>query len=205
MSIQYPKSIENLIKQFSQLPSVGRKTAERYVFYLLKQKPEQINLWAKYLLELKSNLSVCKHCLALSEDSPCKICSDNNRKDDLICLVANFQDLMAMENTRQYSGKYFILDGLINAIEDIGPDQLNIKELVVEINNKLKKYNQIEIILALSPTIEGESTSLYLQKILKNKKIKISKLARGLSTGASLEYVDENTLSNALRYRGLIE
>ncbi len=205
MSIQYPKSIENLIKQFSALPSVGRKTAERYVFYLIKQKPELIKLFAKYLNELKDGFSYCEECLALSEKNPCDICSDKKRKDDLICIVANFQDLIAIENTKQYDGKYFILGGLINTIELIGPEKLNIKELIIKINKKLKEYKQIEIILALSPTIEGESSSLYLQKILKNSKIKITKLARGLSTGTSLEYADDSTLANALKFRGLIK
>jgi recombination protein RecR len=199
--MEYPKSVENLIKQFSQLPTVGRKTAERYVFYLLKQNPNQTKLFSKHLLELFNDLKICSSCGALSEQNPCNICSDKKRKDDMICVVANFQDLLAIENTKLYEGKYFILGGLINSIEGIGPEKLNIKNLVKEINSKLKKYSNIEIILALSPTIEGESTCLYLQKILKNSKIKISKLARGLSTGTSLEYVDGNTLAEALKFR----
>ena len=199
--MEYPKSVENLIKQFSQLPTVGRKTAERYVFHLLKQNPNQIKLFSKHLLELFDGLKTCSNCGALSEQDPCDICSDKKRKDDIICVVANFQDLLAIENTKLYEGKYFILGGLINSIEGIGPEKLNIKNLVKEINSKLKKYSGIEIILALSPTIEGESTCLYLQKILKNSKIKTSKLARGLSTGTSLEYVDGNTLAEALKFR----
>ncbi len=201
MSLEYPRIIEKLIKNFSQLPGVGRKTAERYVFYLLKQKNDQIEGFAKNLQELPKDLKFCQKCLVISEQNICSICSDSKRLDDLICIVANFQDLMAIENTKKYQGKYFVLGGLINSIENIGPDKLNIKELIKEINFKLKNYKKIEIILALSPTIEGESTSLYLQKILKNDKIKISKLARGLSSGANLEYVDENTLANALKFR----
>lgn len=204
MSINYPKTIENLIKQFSLLPSVGRKTAERYVFYLLKQKPEQIKLFAKYIEELPGSFKICQKCLSLSEKNPCLICSDQKRTNNIICVVSGLQDLLAIENTKKYNGKYFILGGLINPIEDIGPEKLNIKLLVKEINQKLKIEKNIEIILALSPTIEGETTSLYLQKILKNPKIKLSKLAQGLSTGISLEYVDENTLSNALKFRGII-
>ncbi|MFA5644060.1 MAG: recombination mediator RecR [Patescibacteria group bacterium] len=201
MSIQYPQSIENLIKQFSKLPSVGRKTAERYVFYLLNQKTDQLRSWAKNINEVSAGLKFCQKCFNLSEKSPCQICSDNKRKENLICLVANPQDLVAIENTKQYEGKYFVLGGLINSIENFGPEKLNIKALIKEINSKLKNNQKIEIILALSPTIEGEATCLYLQKILKNPKIKISKLARGLSTGASLEYADENTLANALKFR----
>jgi recombination protein RecR len=204
MSIGYPKSIENLIKQFSSLPSVGRKTAERYVFHLLKQKPDQIKLFAKYLHDLPGNFKTCQKCLSLSEENPCSICSDKNRNDKIICIISNLQDLLAIENTKKYNGKYFILGGLINPVENIGPDKLNIKLLAKEINSKLKILPEIEIILALSPTMEGETTSLYLQKILKNPKIKLSKLAQGLSTGMSLEYVDENTLANALKFRGII-
>jgi recombination protein RecR len=204
MSISYPKSIENLIKQFSSLPSVGRKTAERYVFHLLKQKPEQIKLFAKYLEELPESFKFCQKCLSLSEKNPCSICSDQKRANNIICIAASLQDLIAIESTKKYEGKYFVLGGLINPIENIGPDKLNIKPLVKEINLKLKTEKNIEIILALAPTIEGETTSLYLQKILKNPKIKLSKLARGLSTGMNLEYVDENTLANALKFRGIV-
>lgn len=205
MPISYPKSIENIIKQFSLLPGVGRKTAERYAFYLIKQKPDQVKLFAKYLDEMTDNFKFCQKCLTLSEQSICSICSDERRSNDILCIVANFQDLIAIENTKQYQGKYFVLGGLINAIESSGPDKLNIKALVKEVNNKLKTEKSLEIILALSPTMEGESTSLYLQKILKNSKIKISKLARGLSTGASLEYADEYTLSYALKFRGKVQ
>lgn len=203
--MEYPKSIENLIKQFSSLPTVGRKTAERYVFYLLKQKPNQIKLFSKYLIEIIDGFAFCQNCLSPSEKNPCEICSDIKRRDDLICLVANFQDLLAIENTKLYNGKYFILGGLINSVEETGPENLNIKQLVKEINSKLKRNQKIEVILALSPTMEGESTSLYLQNLLKNSKIKITKLARGLSTGISLEYADENTLANALKFRGIIQ
>ncbi|HKM40683.1 MAG: recombination mediator RecR [Patescibacteria group bacterium] len=203
--MNYPQSIENLIKQFSSLPSVGRKTAERYVFYLLKQKPSYLKIFSKHLLDLNHDLVFCQHCFSPSETNPCEICSNPQRKNDQLCLIANFQDLLAIENTKLYSGKYFILGGLLSSIEGLGPEKLKLKELAKEINERLKKYSQIEIILALSPTLEGETTSLYLQNILKNKKIKISKLAQGLSTGLSLEYADQNTLSNAFKFRGYLE
>ncbi len=204
MPIDYPKSVENIIKHFSFLPGVGRKTAERYVFHLLKQKPEQIKLFAKHLNELSEGFKFCQKCLALSEQNICSICADPQRAENILCIVENFQDLLAIENTKQYQGKYFVLGGLINTIDKIGPEDLNIKALVKELNIKLKKVKSLEIILALSPTMEGEASSLYLQKILKNPKIKISKLARGLSSGASLEYADEYTLSHALKFRNKI-
>lgn len=205
MSIQYPKTIENLIQQFSKLPGVGRKTAERYVFHIIKQSPGQIKLLAKDLSNLNGNLKFCQKCLSFSEKDVCSICADEKRSDNILCVVANFQDMNSIENTKNYKGKYFILDGLINTIENIGPEKLNIKKLVKLTNELIKKNGQIEIILALSPTIEGETTSLYLRRLLNSPKIKISKLAQGLSTGVNLEYVDEITLSNALKYRNEIK
>jgi recombination protein RecR len=201
MSLKYPKKIEDLIQQFSKLPGVGRKTAERYVFYLIKQSPGQVKLFAKNLNEVLSSFSVCSKCMAFSENTICPICSDKKRRDDLLCIVASLQDLNSIESTNQYEGKYFILNGLINTIENIGPEKLNIKNLVSNVNSLIKEHKEIEIILALSPTIEGEASSLYLKRLLNSPKIKISKLAQGLSTGMSLEYVDESTLSNALKFR----
>jgi recombination protein RecR len=199
--MRYPRVIQNLIDQFALLPSVGPKTAERYVFYLLKQNPEKLITFSRALGELKGGLKVCNECLALSENSPCEICADASRSPDLICIVASLQDLISVENTRQYNGRYFILGGLINTIEDIKPDDLNIRQLADKINSLLKARKNLEIILALSPTIEGETTALYLTKLLKNPNIKITRLARGLPVGATLEYVDEMTLGNALKYR----
>ncbi|MFA5420659.1 MAG: recombination mediator RecR [Patescibacteria group bacterium] len=205
MSLNYPKKIEDLIQQFSKLPGVGRKTSERYVFHLIKQSPGQIKLFAKNLNEILDSFNLCSRCMAFSEKDICPICSNEKRSDDFLCIVANLQDLNSIENTNQYDGKYFILNGLINTIENIGPDKLNIKKLVSNVNELLKKHKKIEIILALSPTIEGEATSLYLKRLLNSPKIKISKLAQGLSTGMSLEYVDESTLSNALKFRNEVK
>lgn len=202
--MRYPAAIQNLIDQFSQLPSVGPKTAERYVFHLLKSNPEKIQLFAQYLSNLKRNLKTCSSCLAISESDPCPVCSDQNRPDSTLCIVASLQDMISLENTRQYQGKYFILGGLINTIENIRPDDLPLKKLVEKINLLLKTHSDLEIILALSPNLEGETTALYLSKLLKNPHIKITRLARGLPSGANLEYVDEMTLGNALKYRNTI-
>ncbi len=202
--MKYPASIKNLIEQFAQLPTVGPKTAERYVFYLLKQNPEKLKMFAHHLSELKNNIKVCASCLRISENDPCEICSDKQRDAGQICIVANLQDLISMENTNQYHGQYFVLGGLIDTINGVKPEDLNIRKLAEKINKLLKEKNQLEIILALSPTMEGESTALYLSKLLQNSKIKISRLARGLPMGANLEYVDEMTLGNALKYRNTI-
>ncbi|MFA4942744.1 MAG: recombination mediator RecR [Patescibacteria group bacterium] len=202
--MRYPAAIQNLIDQFSQLPSVGPKTAERYVFHLLKSNPDKIQLFARYLFDLKKNLKVCSKCLAISENDPCLICADQNRPDNILCIVASLQDMISLENTRQYQGKYFILGGLINTIENITPNDLPLKKLADKVNLLLKTHSNLEIIIALSPNLEGETTALYLSKILKNPHIKITRLAQGLPSGANLEYVDEITLKNALKYRNII-
>jgi len=202
--MKYPAAIQNLIDQFSQLPSVGPKTAERYVFHLLKSNPEKIQLLAQYLFNLKKDLKTCSSCLAISQSDPCPICSDRNRLEGTLCIVASLQDMISLENTRQYQGKYFILGGLINTIENVKPDDLPLKKLTEKINLLLKTNPTLEIILALSPNLEGETTALYLSKLLKNHQIKITRLARGLPSGANLEYVDEMTLGAALKYRNTI-
>jgi recombination protein RecR len=202
--MKYPKAIQNLIDQFSQLPSVGPKTAERYVFHLLKSNPEKIQLFAQHLFNLKKDLKVCSGCLAISENDPCSICADQHRSDGTLCIVASLQDMISLENTHQYQGKYFILGGLINTIENIKPDDLPLKKLTEKIDRLLQIQPNLEIILALSPNLEGETTALYLARLLRHPKIKITRLARGLSAGANLEYVDEITLSQALKYRNTI-
>ena len=196
----YPKSIQNLIDYFTSLPTVGPKTAERYVFYLLKQHPEDLQKFAQAIAELKENTVVCSKCFAISESSPCSICSDKKRDQSLLCLIANTRDMLTLEATRQYNGLYHILGGLINTIEGIGPEKLQIKPLFDKIKNQPVK----EVVLALNPTLEGETTVLYLTKLLKPYKIKITRLAKGLPMGADLEYADEITLTNALKYRNVL-
>lgn len=195
--MRFPRAISNLIDLFCELPSVGPKTAERYVFYLLKSSPEKLNNLAKALSELKSNTTVCSSCLSISESSPCSICQDTSRLNGVLCIVENTQDLLSIESTKQYKGQYFVLGGLINTIEDVKPEHLNIEKLL----RKIKQGNFTEIILALNFTLEGESTSLYLKKILTDYNLKITRLAKGLPAGSDLEYADENTLANALKYR----
>ena len=195
--MRYPASIQNLINHFSKLPTVGPKTAERYVFYLLKQHPEWLQQFAQAIAELKEKTTVCKVCLAIAETNPCPICADQKRNRSIICLVSDTSDLLAIESTKQYHGLYHILGGVINTIEGISPDQLNIKPLL----NRLKQGQIKEIIMAFNPDLEGETTSLYLLKLLEPYKIKTTRLAKGLSMGADLEYADEITLSNALKYR----
>lgn len=195
--MKFPQSIQNLISHFSQLPTVGPKTAERYVFYLLKQDPEMLQEFALAISELKEKTTICQNCLAIAETNPCPICADEKRNKTVICVVADSRDMLAIESTKKYNGLYHILGGVINAIEGIKADQLNIKQLI----EKIKKNQIKEIILALNPDMEGETTAMYLAKLIKPYKIKITRLAKGLPMGANLEYADEITLANALKYR----
>lgn len=193
--MKYPLAIQELIDALSKFPSVGPKTAERYVFHLLKQSPEELTNLASNISQLSEKITRCQDCRVLTDSNPCSICQDDKRNKKLICLVENTQDLWALENTGNFNGNYFVLGGLINAIEDQGPDKLPIQELA----NLLKKNQAEELIVALNFTMEGESTVLYLKKALSG--LKISRLARGLPSGSDLEYADELTLSNALKFR----
>lgn len=195
--MRFPASIQNLINHFSSLPTVGPKTAERYVFYLLRAHPEELQRFAQGVAELKEKTTICQTCMVYAESDPCSICTDNKRDKNLLCVVADTRDMITIESTRKYNGLYHILGGQLNAIEGIKPEQLNIKKLV----EKVKAGNIKEIILALNPNLEGETTSMYLAKLLKPYNIKITKLAKGLPMGSDLEYADEMTLSNALKFR----
>ncbi len=198
--MKYPQALQNLIDRLAILPSVGQKTAERYAFHLLNQSEERLEALATAIKELKQKTTVCHSCLTISETSPCAICADANRNRSSLCVVENSQDLNAIESTKQFNGLYFVLGGLINTIEDVGPETLNINKLIKRIQAEEIK----ELILALNFTLEGETTALYLGKILKNR-IKITRLAKGLPAGSDLEYADETTLSSALKFRNEIK
>jgi len=192
----YPRALQNLINQLAQLPSVGPKTAERYAFYLLNQDDDRLSALSETIGSLKANITICNNCLAIAESNPCAICSDTKRDEKQICIVENIQDLIAIEEINQYQGRYFVLGGLISMLDKVGPEKLNIKQLINIVNRGKVK----EMILALNFTLEGETTSLYLQKTFKDK-IKITRLAKGLPAGSDLEYADQTTLKNALKFR----
>jgi recombination protein RecR len=198
--MRYPKAIQSLIEKLSALPSVGPKTAERYAFYLLRQSDDTLNNLAVAIKELKAKTSICSVCRAIAENNPCPICADENRSRETLCVVENTQDLLTIESTKQFNGKYFVLGGLINTINNVGPDDLNINLLIKRIKDDKTK----EIILALNFTLEGETTSLYLNKLLRDH-VKITRLAKGLPAGSDLEYADEMTLTSALKYRNEIK
>jgi recombination protein RecR len=192
-----PNPIKNLIFYFNKLPGIGTKTSEKFVFHLLKLSPQEIQGFAQSILDLKTKIKTCNICYNFSEISPCSICSDQKRNKKLICIVGKPQDIYPIESTNKFNGAYHVLGGLIDNLAGITPDRLNIREL----EERLKTGQVEELILAFNPDIQGESTTMYLQKILKPLNIKITRLGRGLPMGADLEYADEVTLSNALEYR----
>ena len=198
--MKFPASIQKLITEFSKLPTVGPKTAERFAFYLLKQKPADLQALSQAISELQEKIIICASCNSLAESNPCPICADAKRQKTQLCIVAGPRDLMTLEATSQYQGIYFVLNGELNHLDGVGPEQLNIELL----QKKLKTEKITEIILALNPTIEGETTAMYLAKLIKPLNIKITRLAKGLPMGADLEYVDELTLGNALKYRNVV-
>jgi len=193
----YPKEIATLIEQFQKFPSVGPKSAQRMAFYLLRMPFSEVENFAKAIVEAKQNTHSCEICFNLSATSPCQICSATNRDRSVICVVSETKDLIAIEKTNEYKGLYHVLQGLISPIDGVGADDIRIKELL----NRLTNDEVKEIILALSPSVEGEATSLYLTKLIKPFGIKVSRIAFGLPVGADLEYADEMTITKAIEGR----
>jgi recombination protein RecR len=196
MSLQI-KSIENLINEFRKLPGIGPKSARRIVFYLLKQSERDIAGFADALVEMKQKVKFCKSCFNLSEEDLCLICKDGSRNTDIICIVEKASDVQVIENAGEYKGLYHVLGGLLSPIENIGPDEIKIPHLIA----RIEKLKSNEIILALNPTVEGDSTSTYLNKILKSSGVKITKLASGLPVGGDIEYADQVTIGRAISGR----
>lgn len=191
----YPIDFQKLIEMFEKLPGVGNKTAQRYAFKILESEKENID---EYITVLKNitNIKKCKTCGFLTESTECAICKDKTRDDSTIMVVEGPQDVVAIENTGMYKGRYHVLGGLISSSKGVFPEDLEINKLVNRIDNNVK-----ELILALSPTMDGEMTSLYIDKVLKEKNIKVTRLANGLPMGSSLDYADELTLIKAMSNR----
>lgn len=193
----YPKSIAALIEQFQKFPSVGPKSAQRMAFHLLKMPLHEVENFARTIIDAKENTFACETCFNMSSTNPCEICSSTSRDKSTICVVSETKDLIAIEKTNEYFGLYHVLQGLISPIDGIGAEDVRIKELLQRIaQNDVK-----EVILALSPSVEGEATSLYLGKLIKPFGTKITRIAFGLPVGADLEYADEITLARAIEGR----
>ncbi len=191
------KYIEQAVDQVSSLPGIGRKTALRLVLEMLKRKPEEIERFALSLTEMRNNTRFCKTCNNLSDEEECSICQSHYRDSSVICVVADIRDVMAIESTGQYQGKYHVLGGIISPMDGIGPADLFIEPLIARVESGEIR----EIILALSATMEGETTSFYLFRKLSGKEVKITSIARGVAVGGELEYTDEITLGRSILLR----
>lgn len=191
------KLLNNAVEQFSLLPGIGKRTALRLVLHLLKQDKEDISEFAQAITELKENIKHCQLCFNISDHDLCGICSNQKRQRDLVCVVEDIRDVIAIENTNQYPGLYHVLGGVISPIDGIGPQDLNIDAFL----SRLDAGEVKEVIMALGSTMEGDTTNFYLFKKIRNLPIKISTIARGMAVGDQIEYTDELTLGKSIRNR----
>ena len=199
--MEYTKPLAQLIEFFQKFPGVGPKSAQRMAFHLLKMPLGEVQRFSQILVDAKQNIHYCSVCFNMSASDPCEICTDNRRDKSVICVVAETKDLIAIEKTREYKGLYHVLQGTLSPLDGIGVEDIRIKELL----NRVADENVTEVILALSPSVEGEATSLYITKLLKPFNIKISRIAFGLPVGSDLEYADEITLAKAIEGRRIID
>jgi len=195
------KLLESAVDEFSKLPGIGKKTALRLVLHLLNQDKEDVTHFGETIIKLRNEIKHCKSCNTISDTDICNICSDYSRDDSLVCVVENARDVMSVENTHQFNGIYHVLGGIISPMDGIGPNDLNIENLQKKIEDGKVK----ELILALSTTMEGDTTNFYLFKKFRNYNVKITTIARGVAIGDELEYADEITLGRSIVNRTLFE
>ncbi|HVZ67600.1 MAG TPA: recombination mediator RecR [Patescibacteria group bacterium] len=204
--MKLPKALERVVENFERLPGIGPKSAQRLAFYLLHVPQSDLESFAQNLTNLKSQTILCSTCFNVAESDPCWVCADDSRDKSVICVVEDALDLLAVEKSGKYKGVYHVLHGVINPLNSIGPDDIYIPQLLSRIKNQDPTSKIQELILATNPTMEGEATSLYIQKELSNRgeeaeNIKITRIGRGLPIGADLEYADEVTIERALEGR----
>lgn len=192
----YPQSILRLIEEFSKLPGIGTKTAQRLAFYVLNIPLEEAERLSRAIVDAKRNTKYCAVCGNLTDSKLCAICSNPSRDEHTICVVQDPRDIVAMERTREFRGLYHVLNGAISPLNGIGPDDIRIKELLARVNDEIK-----EIIIATNPNVEGEATAMYIARLLRPIGIKVTRIAHGIPVGGDLEYADEVTLGKALEGR----
>ena len=192
-----PDPLNRLVAQLSKLPGIGEKTAQRLAFHILRAPPEYAAELVAALQEVKSKVRLCSRCFSLTEGQLCTLCTDPRRDDRVLCVVEGIADLMALEKTREFKGRYHVLHGVLSPLEGVGPEQLRIQELLV----RLEDGKVEEVIVATNPDVEGEATALYLMKLLKPMGIRVTRLAQGLPMGGDLEFADQATLARALSGR----
>lgn len=190
-------AIDRLIKELCKLPGIGEKTATRLAFFILRQPPQYAKDLSQALVDVKNKVGLCSVCLNLAEKDPCEICNDTRRDNELVCVVEDPSDVLAVEKTKLFRGKYHILHGTISPLDGIGPDDIKIRELIKRVETKGIK----EVIIATNASVEGETTALYITKVLKPKGVKLTRIASGIPIGSDLEYVDASTLSRAFEAR----
>lgn len=196
--MQFPsKLIEDAVNTFATLPGIGKKTALRLVMHLLQSDIENTKSLSETILKMRTEIKFCKTCHNVSDEDECSVCTNQYRDKSIVCVVENFRDIIAIESTRHYNGLYHVLEGLISPMDGISPEQLNIQSLIQRVETKEIK----EIIMALNPTIDGDTTIFYLSKVLTPYQVKITSIARGIAFGGELEYVDEITLARSIQSR----
>ena len=194
------KTLERLVEAFASLPGIGKKSAQRVALYLLGEGKGDAEMLAKAILDLKERVTKCSICFNLTEDNPCSFCSDPKRDSEIICVVEDPKDLLAIENTGGYRGRYHVLGGVLSPLEGVGESDLRIQELMERIQPPVR-----EVILATNPTIEGEMTAAHLVKLLKEKSVRVTRIARGVPFGGSLEFNDAITVAKSIEGRSQIE
>lgn len=192
-------SIEAAVEMFSALPTIGRKTAQRLTFFLLRQPDEVVQKFSKVLIDLKNNVKFCSVCFNFTETDPCPLCSSTKRDGSVICVVEEPNDVLAIEKTNEYNGKYHVLHGALNPLDGVGPEDIKIRELIQRLDGSVR-----EIILALNPNVEGEVTTQYIAKMITPLGVSVTRIARGVPIGSDLEFADEATIARALQGRNRV-
>jgi recombination protein RecR len=193
--------LENAVSEFAKLPGIGKKTALRLVLHLLKQEPGKVEAFGEAIVKMRNEIKFCQRCFNVSDTDVCSICANTMRIQAIICVVENIRDVIAIESTQQFNGLYHVLGGIISPLDGIGPDQLNIESLV----QRIQKEKTEELIFALNPNIQGDTTIYYIQKKLQSIPVKITTIARGIAFGGELEYADEMTLARSITNRLPVE
>lgn len=193
----YAKPLSNLIAELSKLPGIGGKSAQRLAFHILSLSENEAGQLADAITSAKKNMKYCSVCGNLTDSDPCPICSDTSRQQNVLCVVENARDVFAMERIREFNGRYHVLNGAISPMDGIGPEDINLRSLIVRLQNE----DIQELILATNPNIEGEATAMYIARLVKPAGIKVTRIAHGIPVGGDLEYADEVTLSKALEGR----
>jgi len=193
--------LENAVNEFAKLPGIGKKTALRLVLHLLKKDVNEVKIFSDTILKMREEIHFCSRCRNIADKELCNICADRSRKQEIICVVETIRDVIAIESTQQYNGLYHVLGGIISPLDGIGPDQLEIDSLIRRVNEEKTE----ELVFALSPNIQGDTTIYYISKKLKDVPVKITTIARGIAFGGELEYADEMTLARSISNRMPIE